>query len=416
MLMPDLRIIGRLFTGRANDPDQWKRNQLALSAAVFSWFAGSGFVTPFLALYIQQLGEFSTEETVLWSGAIFAAGPLVSAAIGPLWGALGDRVGLKMMLERSLLGITIGFALMAVVTSPWQLLAVRAAIGIFGGFVVAALAIVSVANPPDRVSEGIGLIQAARVLGMAIGPLIGGFLADAVGIRNSFFATVALGLVALALVAFLVKEPASPAGKRSTSHGSGVPVWAMLTAPAFIGALTAIAVTRLTEGTFDPVLPLLVGQLGPSSLGLATTTGIIASGGFVATSVSAAMVGPLTRKVSGQRVLVFALIGGVLAFLPLALVQTWWDLLILRAVVGLVLGAAITLGYSAGAEATTAERRGLSMGVLGAAGSYGASSGYLIAGVAGIVDLKLVFVVNAALFLAASGICVLTFRRRTDQL
>ena len=103
--------------------------------------------------------------------------------------------------------------------------------------------------------------------------------------------------------------------------------------------------------------------------------------------------------------------GGTITFLPLTLVQTWWELLILRVIVGLELGVGVTLAYAAGAEATPHERRGLSMGVLGSASSYGASLGALVAGVVSVIGLEKVFLVDAGLFAVVLVVTALAFNR-----
>ena len=48
-----------------------------------------------------------------------------------LWGALGDRVGRKLMIVRANMAIVVFVGLMAFVTSPWQLLALRLGQGLF---------------------------------------------------------------------------------------------------------------------------------------------------------------------------------------------------------------------------------------------------------------------------------------------
>src|SRR5258706_7883672 len=157
----------------------------ALVASVFVWFAGTNFTMPFMPLYVRQLGSFTPAQALLWSGLIMSATPLASGLTSPLWGSLADRFGRRLMLQRSLIGFTAAMALLGVATSPWQLLAIMAMQGVVGGFSSGAMALVTSVCPPEAVTMAVGRIQAARVLGLAIGPLPGGVLADTVGIRGA---------------------------------------------------------------------------------------------------------------------------------------------------------------------------------------------------------------------------------------
>ena len=50
----------------------------------------------------------------------------VTALCAPLWGRVGDRFGSKILVQRSLVSFVVVMALMAFVTAPWHLFALRA--------------------------------------------------------------------------------------------------------------------------------------------------------------------------------------------------------------------------------------------------------------------------------------------------
>lgn len=68
-------------------------------------------LTPFLPLYLVELGITDPAKLDLWSGAITSVNFLVAAAASPLWGALGDRLGRRAMVLRSSLAICVFTAL-----------------------------------------------------------------------------------------------------------------------------------------------------------------------------------------------------------------------------------------------------------------------------------------------------------------
>ena len=71
---------------------------------------------PFLPLYFQQLGVTDVGEIALWSGLSLGVTPAVTALMAPFWGRLADRVGRKIMIERSLASFVIVMSAMAFVT------------------------------------------------------------------------------------------------------------------------------------------------------------------------------------------------------------------------------------------------------------------------------------------------------------
>ncbi|MGH7397446.1 MAG: MFS transporter, partial [Candidatus Rokuibacteriota bacterium] len=119
----------------------WERNVWALALVVFIAFVGFQFFSPFLPLYVIELGVTDPPRVALWSGVLTAVTPAIAGLLGPLWGRLADRVGRKMMMIRSLAGFVIIVAAMGLVTSVTQLLILRVLQGVIAGFSVFAMAL-----------------------------------------------------------------------------------------------------------------------------------------------------------------------------------------------------------------------------------------------------------------------------------
>src|SRR2546425_10920004 len=88
-------------------PEGWQRNVGALTLCVFIAFVGFQFFTPFLPLYVRELGVIDPARIALWSGLLAAVTPAVSGLLAPVFGRLADRFGWKIMLIRSLAGFTV---------------------------------------------------------------------------------------------------------------------------------------------------------------------------------------------------------------------------------------------------------------------------------------------------------------------
>ena len=79
---------------------QWQRNQLAVTVSASLIFVGFTLVMPFLPLYIQMLGVPTQAQLALWAGVVFGVSPLLASIVGPMWGRMADRYGLKIMAVR----------------------------------------------------------------------------------------------------------------------------------------------------------------------------------------------------------------------------------------------------------------------------------------------------------------------------
>ena len=155
--------------------------------ASFVGFTGFTLVMPFLALRFLELGVRETRDVALWTGVTLGVTPAVAAACAPLWGRVGDRFGYKLLVQRSLFSCVFVMTLMGLAAEPWQLFALRALQGLVAGYGPLTIAMAAESAPRDRMAHAIGLVQTAQRVAPAVGPVIGGILAQAVGLRNSFF-------------------------------------------------------------------------------------------------------------------------------------------------------------------------------------------------------------------------------------
>src|SRR5262245_1912209 len=103
----------------------------------------AGFL-PAFPIILPRLGITDPSAVAIWTGALTAAAPFSAALAGPLWGAIGDRIGRKLMVLRALGGLVVFTGAMAFVSDPVLLLALRLGQGVFSGFIAPSLTFVSV--------------------------------------------------------------------------------------------------------------------------------------------------------------------------------------------------------------------------------------------------------------------------------
>ena len=73
---------------------------------VAQFLASVGFSTifPFLPNYVESLGVRSGGSVVFWVSAVFSVQAVAMMVAAPFWGAMADRYGRKLMVQRSMFG------------------------------------------------------------------------------------------------------------------------------------------------------------------------------------------------------------------------------------------------------------------------------------------------------------------------
>ncbi|MFN8643405.1 MAG: MFS transporter [Candidatus Binatia bacterium] len=255
-------------------PRRERRNLWATCAAQFLALAGMTAVLPLLPLYLQHIGVTDRATLKYWTGVLGAAPFAVAVFATPVWGALADRLGYKPMVVRSVFGIALSTVGMGLSSSPLALLGWRAVQGAVSGVFPAAVALVSALTPEARVGRSLALLQSARAGGALCGPLIGGVLADLVGIRGLFFGVGLLAAAAGLACAVLIEEP--PRHPAHPAAATDAPSWrALLTARPLLGMLLLLTLFQAAVMCSWPTLALYVEQLGVERASVATTTGVV---------------------------------------------------------------------------------------------------------------------------------------------
>lgn len=322
----------------AAEPINWQRNLFITWLGCFLTGAAFSLIMPFLPLYVEALGVTGHQSLNMWSGLVFSITFLFSAIASPFWGSLADRRGRKLMLLRSALGMGIVMVLMGMAQNIWQFLALRAVLGLLGGFIPNANALIATQVPRHRSGWALGTLSTGGVSGALIGPLIGGLLADQYGLRPVFFITATVLFICFLLTLFCVREQFTPVQKKDMLHARQV--FASLKSPKLILSLfVTTMIIQIATGSIAPILTLYVRELAGNISNLAFVSGLIASVPGVAALMSAPRLGKLGDRIGPERILVFMLVFSVLLLIPMAFVQTPWQLGVLRFLLGAADGA-----------------------------------------------------------------------------
>src|SRR5215510_2677586 len=202
---------------------QWRKNQIAVTISGSFMNFGYTLVMSFLPICVRELGVEATGAIALWSGLILSASPLMASLMGPLWGRLGDRRGMKLIATRATAANAVLWFSMAFAHSVLQLFLLRIVLGILGGFTNVAVALVTQLTPKEKVPSVIGTLNSWQILSAAVGPLAGGVLATWIGVRNTFMFTglVNFGSLLSILLMYRDQDVAAPL-KPPEEKGSGL--------------------------------------------------------------------------------------------------------------------------------------------------------------------------------------------------
>ncbi|STB57894.1 efflux pump [Citrobacter freundii] len=393
--------------------ESWRVNLISVWFGCFFTGLAISQILPFLPLYISQLGVTSHEALSMWSGLTFSVTFLISAIVSPMWGSLADRKGRKLMLLRASLGMAIAILLQAFATNVWQLFLLRGVMGLTSGYIPNAMALVASQVPRERSGWALSTLSTAQISGVIGGPLMGGFIADHIGLRAVFCITAALLVVSFLVTLFLIKEGVRPTIKKS-ERLSGKAVFASLPYPALVISLFfTTMVIQLCNGSIGPILALFIKSMVPDSSNIAFLSGLIASVPGISALISAPRLGKLGDRIGTERILMATLIFAVVLFFAMSWVTTPLQLGILRFLLGFADGAMLpavqTLLVKYSSDQITGRIFGYNQSFMYLGNVVGPLMGATVSAMAGF---RWVFIATASIVLINIWQLALVLRRR----
>lgn len=322
----------------ADTPVNWKRNLAVAWIGCFLTGAGFSLVMPFLPLYVESLGVSGHGALNMWSGLVFSITFLFSAIASPFWGGLADRKGRKIMLLRSALGMSIVMLLMGVAQNIWQFLILRALLGLLGGFVPNANALIATQVPRYKSGWALGTLSTGAVSGALLGPMAGGIMADHYGLRPVFLMTAGVLFLCFLLTLFFIREQFTPVNKKEMLRAKHV-LGSLKNPKLVLSLFVTTLIIQVATGSIAPILTLYVRELAGNVSNIAFISGMIASVPGVAALLSAPRLGKLGDRIGPEKILIAALLVSVLLLIPMAFVQAPWQLGVLRFLLGAADGA-----------------------------------------------------------------------------
>jgi MFS transporter, DHA1 family, tetracycline resistance protein len=374
-------------------------------AAVAALYA-AGFTTAFGAHSIAaNLGGYARgeHEPLLVLGMLLALYDGAEVLLKPVFGTLADRVGPRPVLLGGLAAFAVFSAAFAAAGNPALVGVARFGQGAAAAaFSPAAGALVAQLNPRARQGRAFGGYGMYKSLGYAGGPLIGGALVAAGGLRMLFavLATLAAAIAAWAAATVPLAPPQPRSrqtvlglARRLSGRGFLVPVAGLAAATAALAAGVGFLPVRGAAAGLGPVATgAAVSLLAVSSAVTQPLAGRARDAGRLADAPG--MAAGLVLAAAG-----FACAGllpGLAGLLPAALLA------------GAGIGIATPLGFAALAASAPADQLGQTMGAAEVGRELGDAGGPLLVGAAASAAAIPAGLLTLAVFLAVTGVVIST--------
>ncbi|CAK3791141.1 MFS general substrate transporter [Lecanosticta acicola] len=228
-------------------------------------------IFPFINEMISRTGDIPEENVGFWAGIIESLFSLVQMLLMIFYGRLADRLGRKPVLVFSLAGVSVASALFGLSTSLWQMIFFRCFAGVFAGTVVTMRTMISENCTKLTQGRAFSWYMFTRNLGIFVGPLIGGALANPAtqfpGVFGHIqffkdfpyalasFVAGAMCLTGMLSSLFGLKETLKKHDFASGKLEPPMSTWEVLKAPGVITVLYIFSHTMLLALAYTAVMP-----------------------------------------------------------------------------------------------------------------------------------------------------------------
>ena len=341
-------------------PINWKLNLLVVWIGQLVGNCAVSFALPFIPLYLRE--RFGLVDEVA-RGSYIAAfeffGMMSFCISNPIWGALGDRYGRKLMLLRAyfLNGLTI--PLMMVAPTPVWLIVVRALVSCFSGTISASQALVVATTPEKHHGFALGALSTALWSGTVLGLLSGGIIVHFFSYRVAFFSCGAM-LIVCGLITLLFARENFVRQKKTSEIGKTVSRKGLfsVTVIALLGFFCLLSLARKMDNPFLPMLVEIIGGVNKAVLNTSYISALAAVGGII----SGFLFGALSDRIAPWKLAIPALaVAGATMFIQ-AGAHSLWLLAAARFLCYFAVGGVEPVAFALLSRSTDAEHRSAVLG------------------------------------------------------
>ena len=314
----------------------WRRNMYVCLFGSFTNITAMTLLLPFLPIYVAQLGVKGHAAIVQWSGIAYGISFLGAGILAPAWGRFADVYGRKLILIRASLAMAICMSLIGVAQNIWQLVGLRLAAGVLGGYASGAVVLVATQTPKERAGWALGVLSTGTMAGTLLGPLVGGVLPGLIGLRATFFLAGGVIFVAFLATCFLIHEDRDHLQARAQRAARNA--WSMIPdkRPVIAMLITAMLL-MLANMSIEPIITVYVAQLMPAGGDVVLTAGLVMAAAAIGSVLAAPRLGRMADRIGHWNVIIMCLLACGVLLVPQAFVTNRWQLIGLRFLMGISL-------------------------------------------------------------------------------
>ncbi len=243
-------------TSSANFPVSRRVGRWVLLATILG--SGMAFIDSTAMNVVIPVLQSELNATIPQVQWIMEAYALFMSSLMLLGGSLGDKFGRKKIFALGILLFTGSSMWCGLSPSTSQLIVARAFQGAGGALLIpGSLAIVNISFSDERRGRAIGIWSAFTAITTALGPILGGWLAQNLSWRFVFFINVPLAIIVLATLYWRIPE------SRRGNGEERLDIWGSLFATLGLGCIVfgLIDSANVGFGHSKVVIPLVAGGI-----------------------------------------------------------------------------------------------------------------------------------------------------------
>jgi DHA1 family multidrug resistance protein-like MFS transporter len=371
---------------------------LLLSIAVGVAMIGLGIIWPLIPVYAVELGAGG-----FLVGLIIASFNVSRAILNPIVGRISDRLGRKKFIVAGLFAYgTIAF-LYVIPTHAEMLILIRFFHGLASVFVVPiAMALAADIAPKQKLGLYMGTLNMAVMLGLGIGPVLGGTIRDHFGVNTAFYAMGVLAFLTCFLVMIFIPADEQTLGTRESQNI--LSIRKMLAHRVVLGIFIMRFLTASGQGAVYTFLPILALQLELTS----SQVGVILGANIFLIAFLQRTCGKLADRVNPKYLIISGTFASGMTVLGMPFVEGFAMILLLNILMGMANGVSLPGGLVITGKLGTTMGMASLMSLTDAAWSLGMIVSPILSGIIlDIFGLSYVFVIGSILISAGAAVVAL---------
>jgi DHA1 family multidrug resistance protein-like MFS transporter len=370
-----------------------------LSVSVGVAMTGLGIIWPLIPVYAVELGAGG-----FLLGLIIASFNVSRTLFSPFAGQISDKLGRKKFIVLGLFVYAIISVFYVLPENARTLIVIRFFHGLASVLVVPiAMALAADIAPKQKLGLYMGTLNMSVMIGLGIGPALGGIIRDNFGMNSTFYAMGVLALLTCILV--MIFLPPDSQGHGYKKDKKPYSIKKMLTHPIVLGIFLMRFFAASGQGAVYTFLPILALQLKLTS----SQVGIILTANIFLIAFLQRSCGRLADRINPKYLVIIGTFASGLTVFGMPFVEGFMMILLLNILMGMSNGISLPGGLVITGQLGRTMGMASLMSITDAAWSLGMIVSPILSGIIlDVFGLSYVFIIGS-LLIVTGGIVVTFF-------